>query len=179
MTWTRFLHCWSNNFILNFATYMLINLQYFNVYCYIKNFGSIVIHKYLVNTYWYLRDMSMVICGTWTMHCTFMHIRTMHGSSPTLVKRFTSQNFTPFMSAYNFLWLYHQFMYPKAQKANISCSYPGPLFTKRQGSYHQIPWSPDAARLAVIINGSLWNLPCLSAVLLPRCMSNVRAIEKV
>ena len=45
-------------------------------------------------------------------------------------------------------------------------------------SYRQISWSLEAARLSVIMIVSLWNLTGISAVLLPRCRSNFRAIEK-
>ena len=46
-------------------------------------------------------------------------------------------------------------------------------------SYRQISWSLEAARLGVIITVSLWNLTSISAALLPRCQSNVKAIGKV
>ena len=46
-------------------------------------------------------------------------------------------------------------------------------------SYRQISWSLEAARLSVIVIVSLWNLTGISAALLPRCLSNFRAIEKV
>ena len=46
-------------------------------------------------------------------------------------------------------------------------------------SYCQISRSLEAARLDVIIILSLWNVTGISAVLLPRCLSNFRAIGKV
>ena len=46
-------------------------------------------------------------------------------------------------------------------------------------SYRQISWSLEAARLGVIIIAPLWNLTGTSAALLPRSLSNFRAIEKV
>ena len=46
-------------------------------------------------------------------------------------------------------------------------------------SYRQIPWSLETARLDVLIIVSLWNLTGISAALLPRCLSNFRAIGKV
>ena len=46
-------------------------------------------------------------------------------------------------------------------------------------SYRQISWSLEAARLSVIMIVSHWNLTGISAALLPRCLSNFRAIEKV
>ena len=46
-------------------------------------------------------------------------------------------------------------------------------------SYRQISWNLEAARLSVIMIVSLWNLTGISAALLPRCLSNFRAIEKV
>ena len=45
-------------------------------------------------------------------------------------------------------------------------------------SYPQISWSLEAARLDVIMIVSLWNLTAISAALLPRCLSNFRAIGK-
>ena len=46
-------------------------------------------------------------------------------------------------------------------------------------SYRKISWSLGAARLGVIIIVSPWNLTGISAALLPRCLSNFRAIGKV
>ena len=46
-------------------------------------------------------------------------------------------------------------------------------------SYRQISWKLEAARLHVIMIVSLWNLTGISAALLPRSLSNVRAIGKV
>ena len=46
-------------------------------------------------------------------------------------------------------------------------------------SYRKISWSLGAARLGVIMIVSLWNLTGISAALLPRCLSNFRAIGKV
>ena len=43
----------------------------------------------------------------------------------------------------------------------------------------QISWSVEAARLDVIMIISLWNLTGFSAALLPRCLSDFRAIGKV
>ena len=46
-------------------------------------------------------------------------------------------------------------------------------------SYRQISWSLEAGRLGVIMIVSRWNLTCISAALLPRCLLNFRAIAKV
>ena len=46
-------------------------------------------------------------------------------------------------------------------------------------SYRQISWSLEAARLGVIIIAPLWSLTGTSAALLPRGLSNFRAIGKV
>ena len=46
-------------------------------------------------------------------------------------------------------------------------------------SYRKISWSLGAARFGVIMIVSLWNLTGISAALLPRCLSNLRAIGKV
>ena len=46
-------------------------------------------------------------------------------------------------------------------------------------SYHQISWSLEAARLGVIIIAPLWNLTGTSAALLPRGLSNIRAIANL
>ena len=44
-------------------------------------------------------------------------------------------------------------------------------------SYRKISWSLEAARFAFKLFQSLWNLAGTSAALLPRCLSNVRAIR--
>ena len=46
-------------------------------------------------------------------------------------------------------------------------------------SYRQISRSLEVARLGVTIIVSLWNLTGIAAALLPRCLSNFRAIGKV
>ena len=46
-------------------------------------------------------------------------------------------------------------------------------------SYRQISRSLEAARLGVIMIVSFWNLTGIPAALLPRCLSNYRAIGKV
>ena len=46
-------------------------------------------------------------------------------------------------------------------------------------SYRQISWNLEATRLGVIIITALWNLTGISAALLPRCLSNFKAIGKV
>ena len=46
-------------------------------------------------------------------------------------------------------------------------------------SYRKISWSLEAARLGVIMIPSLWDLTGISAALLPRCLSNFKAIGKV
>ena len=43
----------------------------------------------------------------------------------------------------------------------------------------KISWSLEAARLNVMMIVSLWNLTGISAVLLPKCLSNFRAIGKI
>ena len=43
-------------------------------------------------------------------------------------------------------------------------------------SYRTISWSLETARLVVLIIISLWNLTATSAALLPRCLSNFKAI---
>ena len=46
-------------------------------------------------------------------------------------------------------------------------------------SYRQISRSLEAARLGVIMIVSLWNLTGISAAVLPRCLSNFRAMVQV
>ena len=46
-------------------------------------------------------------------------------------------------------------------------------------SYRPNPWRLEAARLDVLVIISLWNWTGISAALLPRCLSNFRAIEKI
>ena len=65
------------------------------------------------------------------------------------------------------LWFGNSFIYQGLY--SLSC----------KTSYHQISWSLEAARLRVKIIVSLWNLTGISAVLLPRCLSNFKAIGKV
>ena len=45
--------------------------------------------------------------------------------------------------------------------------------------YCKISWSFEVARLGVIMIVSLYNLTCTSAALLPKCLSNIRAIGNV
>ena len=49
----------------------------------------------------------------------------------------------------------------------------------RRTLYRKILWSVEAARFDVIMIVSLWNLTDIFATLLPRYLSNFRAIEKV
>ena len=44
-------------------------------------------------------------------------------------------------------------------------------------SYRKISWSLEAARFGFKLFQSLWNLASTSAALLPRCLSNFRAIR--
>ena len=46
-------------------------------------------------------------------------------------------------------------------------------------SHHKNSWKLEAERLDVVMIVSLWNLTGISAALLPMCLSNFRAIEKV
>ena len=57
--------------------------------------------------------------------------------------------------------------------------YQGLYSLSGKTSYRQISWSLEAARLSVIMIVSHWNLTGISAALLPRCLSNFRAIQKV
>ena len=56
---------------------------------------------------------------------------------------------------------------------------PGLYSLSGKASYRQISWRLEAARLDVILILSLWNLTGISAAVLPRCLSNFRAIGKV
>ena len=47
----------------------------------------------------------------------------------------------------------------------------------RKTSYRKISWSLEAARFRFKLFQSLWNLAGTSAALLPRCLSNFRAIR--
>ena len=57
----------------------------------------------------------------------------------------------------------------------------GPLFTKRyiKTSYCRISRSLEATRMDVVMIISYWNSTGISTALLPRCLSNFRAIETV
>ena len=69
----------------------------------------------------------------------------------------------------------------------VACGYSYCWTWKTQGlyslsgktSYHQISRSLESAWFDVIIIVSLWNLTGISAALLPRCLSNRRAIGKI
>ena len=52
----------------------------------------------------------------------------------------------------------------------------GPVSISAKTSYRKISWSLEATRLVVNIIASLWNLTDTSAALLPKCLSNFRAI---
>ena len=52
----------------------------------------------------------------------------------------------------------------------------GPVSISDKTSYRKILWSLEAARLVVQIIASFWNLTGTSTALLPRCLSNFRAI---
>ena len=52
----------------------------------------------------------------------------------------------------------------------------GPLFSGWV-SYRKISWSIEAARLGFRLFQSLWNLTGISAAVLPRCLSNFRAMR--
>ena len=61
----------------------------------------------------------------------------------------------------------------------LSCHYDPVLYSLSvKTSYRQILWSLKATRLGVIMIKSFWNLTGISAALLPRCLSNIRVIEK-
>ena len=49
----------------------------------------------------------------------------------------------------------------------------------RRTAYCKISWSLEAARLVAIMTISLRNLTGISAAMLPMCLSNFRAIEKI
>ena len=52
----------------------------------------------------------------------------------------------------------------------------GPVSISVKTSYRKISWSLEAARLAVQIIASLWNMTGTPTAVLPRCLSNFRAI---
>ena len=54
----------------------------------------------------------------------------------------------------------------------------GPVSISDKTSYRKISWSLEVARLLVWIIASLWNLTAASAAVLPRCLSNFRAIGR-
>ena len=56
----------------------------------------------------------------------------------------------------------------------------GLVFAKRnrKTSYRKISWSLEVARLDVVMFVSLWNMTSISAALLPRCLSNFKAMGK-
>ena len=76
-------------------------------------------------------------------------------------------------------WVLDQYRY-----SNDMVTWPNPPLIQGlyslsdKTSYRQISWSLEAARLSVIMIVSLWNLTGISAALLPRCLSNFKAIEK-
>ena len=54
----------------------------------------------------------------------------------------------------------------------------GPVSISDKTSYRKISWNLEAARLVVKIIASLWNMTGASAAVLPRCLSNFRAIAQ-
>ena len=57
--------------------------------------------------------------------------------------------------------------------------YLGPYSLSGKTSYRKISWSLEAARFGFKLFQSLWNLAGTSAALLPRCLSNFRAIRQL
>ena len=55
--------------------------------------------------------------------------------------------------------------------------YQGLYSLSGKTSYRKISWSLEAARFGFKLFQSLWNLESTSAALLPRCLSNFRAIR--
>ena len=74
-----------------------------------------------------------------------------------------------------FLCLFYEF---SVDSWNISSIMHGLFSLIGKTSYRQISWTLEAARLDVVMVVSLWNLTGILAALLPRCLSNIRAIEK-
>ena len=74
-----------------------------------------------------------------------------------------------------FLCLFYEF---SVDSWNISSIMHGLFSLIVKTSYRQISWTLEAARLDVVMVVSLWNLTGILAALLPRCLSNFRAIEK-
>ena len=58
-----------------------------------------------------------------------------------------------------------------------SCFIQGLYSLSGKTSYRKISWSLEAARFGFNLFQSLWNLAGTSAALLPRCLSNFRAIR--
>ena len=58
-------------------------------------------------------------------------------------------------------------------------AHSGPRFTKRTDILPRDFVRSEAARLDVVIMASLWTLTGIAAALLPRCLSNFRAIKKI
>ena len=57
------------------------------------------------------------------------------------------------------------------------CTLQGVYSLSGKTSYRKISWSLEAARFGFKLFQSLWNLAGTSAALLPRCLSNFRAIR--
>ena len=59
----------------------------------------------------------------------------------------------------------------------LVCQKQGLYSLSGKTSYRKISWSLEAARFGIKLFQSLWNLAGTSAALLPRCLSNFRAIR--
>ena len=82
--------------------------------------------------------------------------------------------FHPYLSRF-FLWHYSNYM-----NSSVPVKQPWASIHKAiKTSYRQISWSVKATKLHVILILSLWNLTGISASLLPRCLSNFKAIWKI
>ena len=84
------------------------------------------------------------------------------------------------------IWRYHQSRShvdsqrsrrPRATTAMNDVYLQGLYSLSGKTSYRKISWSLEAARFGFKLSQSLWNLAGTSAALLPRCLSNFRAIR--
>ena len=78
-----------------------------------------------------------------------------------------------------YVYWYHRHLHGLSTLAAEGTKYPGPIFTKRYDVLLPNLVKTRSPRLGIKTTVSLWNLTGVSTAVLPRCLSNFRAIRKV
>ena len=88
-----------------------------------------------------------------------------------------------YIHIYMIIWIRYNNIYLSIDSNRIPLSTILPIFIQGlyllsgRTSYRKISWSLEAARFGIKLFQSLWNLAGTSAALLPRCLSNFRAMR--